>query len=98
MIRNQLLRVRVDFLPNSKQRGTTPCIVGRMRPALILGQLQKSGVPSVAPQTSIVIDWKAEIVANLGTGNPLGFILVETVVPKAGGILLCGNGASEFRQ
>ena len=90
---DDLLRRRVHFLRETQIRGPTWTVVGGMRFALMLGQSQDFGIPDVAAHASRGIDGKAEVVANFGTGDALGLILVKLGIPFAGQVDLreCGQ-------
>ncbi len=60
-----------------------------MRLALMLGQRQQRGIPRIRPQPRSIVDRKAEIIADLRTGNPLRLILMEARRPFARRIELC---------
>ena len=81
VIGNQLLRRRVDFLPDPQVRRTTRRVVGRVRLALMLGQRQQRCVPTVATQPGGVVDREAEVIADLRSWDALGLVLVKAGRP-----------------
>src|SRR3989442_13986016 len=62
-----------------------------MRLALMLGQRQQRRVPAVGMKARGFVDWKAEIIADLRSRDPLRLILVEARSPLAGEIVTAGQ-------
>ena len=84
MPRDDLLRRRIDFLPDPHIERPARSVVGRMRLALMLRQRENIGVPRGGAQASRVGNGKPQIVADFGTRNAFRLILVKHVVPLAG--------------
>src|SRR5262252_11173090 len=68
-----------------------------MRLRLVLAQREDRGVPAVGFQARGVVDRQAEVVAELGSWNPVLLILVVAGGPLAGQVDLrergaCGHG------
>src|SRR4029077_20505229 len=80
-----------DFLPDAQIRRPSPGIIGRMRAALVFGQLEQRCVPGVGTQARRGIDGNSEIVADFRPGNAFGLILVVARRPLSRRIAL-GEG------
>ena len=81
VIRNQLLRLPVHFLPYSKVGGPAPCVVGRVWLALMFRQRQQRCIPGIRAQPRRIVDGQAQIIADLRTGDALRLIFVKPGSP-----------------
>ena len=86
VVGNQLLRRRIDLLPDSEVGRAAGRVVRRMRFALVFRQRENGRVPAVSVQPRRLVDGDSEIVPDLGAGNALRLIFVKTRRPLAGEI------------
>ena len=84
---------RIDVGRDPHVGETAHAVVGGVLTALVLADRGDAiGVVAVGPQPRRVVDRQAQVVGQLGTGQPLGTILVIDGHPLAGEIdFLCGN-------
>ena len=78
-------------LPDAQTRGPSRRVVGRVRLALPLGDRPLRRIPRIRAQARGVVDGQAGVIADLGTGTPLGQLLVEALRPHPGEIHLCAR-------
>ena len=71
-------------------------VIGRVDAALILGQRDERCVPSVGAVAGGVVDWDAQVIAQLRAGQAFGLVFVEDleIVPDAAEIDLAESGAA----
>ena len=71
------LRLVVDVGGDAKVADAAEAVGRRMRLALMLREREQRGVPAVGPHPHRVVDGKAGVVADVGTGNPFDLVFVE---------------------
>ena len=81
--RDELLRVRIALFPDPELQRTSIYVGRDVHLALMLGQRQSRRIPAERPLPRAVGDRQAEIVAELGAGNALGLIFIESGAPAA---------------
>src|SRR4051812_19414209 len=93
MKRRDLARQRILFFADRKRRRSPPDVVGRVRTALPFWQGLDGRFPRVGTHARGVIHRKTEVIAQRGSGHPLGLIFVEARRPLARKIDLRERGS-----
>jgi len=88
-----LLRVFIAFFPDAH-----PCktgdVIGRMNPALVLGQRDEGGIPGVGSKSGGIVERHAGVITEFGAEEAVGPVFLEDgeVVPYAGEVDLAESG------
>ncbi len=98
VIRDQLLRGRVDFLPDAQRRRSAPAVVGAVRAALIFGNLDNRGAPALGAEKPGGVDRHAEVVAHVGARQAVALVFEQGERPIPGGIDLRESRAAQHRH
>ena len=102
--RDQILRLRVPFLPDPEVGRATVDVRGDVHAALLFGQRDARGIPAVGELPRGFVDRQPEIVHELGSRNALEKVFLISRLPHARKVRLrpsraaCEHGQKASRQ